>query len=128
MSPEHATDGHKTQQAHEEIAHAAGRAADIRHLAEHDLELVHHLLPDPVHVTKVRAVAQHRFGKVETLAHGGFHCTTMRLVKGMNLSHGISWLARVDPNPTVTGGVAPPQSIVAAVQRKKIYCKACAYR
>jgi len=31
----------------------------------------------------MRALAQHRFGKVEAMAHGGLHCTAMRLVKGM---------------------------------------------
>jgi hypothetical protein len=36
----------------------------------------------------MRALAQHRFGKVEAMAHGGLHCTAMRLVKGMHdLSH-----------------------------------------
>jgi hypothetical protein len=36
----------------------------------------------------MRALAQHRFGKVEAMAHGGLHCTAMRLVKGMyDLSH-----------------------------------------
>ena len=30
--------------------------------------------------------------------------------------------------PTVAGGITAGQSIVAAVQRKKIYCKASAYR
>jgi hypothetical protein len=29
---------------------------------------------------------------------------------------------------TVTAGMNPAQSIVTAVQRKKIYCKATAYR
>jgi hypothetical protein len=34
------------------------------------------------------ALAQHRFGKVEAMAHGGLHRTAMRLVKGMDhLSH-----------------------------------------
>src|SRR5471032_1856357 len=33
------------------------------------------------------ALAQHRFGKVDALAHGGLHCTAMRLVIGMDLSH-----------------------------------------
>jgi hypothetical protein len=32
----------------------------------------------------MRALAQHRFGKVEAMAHGGLHCTAMRLVKGMD--------------------------------------------
>jgi hypothetical protein len=42
-----------------------------------------------------------------------------------DLSHiGISGIA----GPTVTGGVTAGQSIVAAVQHKKIYCKAMAYR
>jgi hypothetical protein len=30
--------------------------------------------------------------------------------------------------PTVPGGIAAGQSIVAAVKRKKIYCKASAYQ
>jgi hypothetical protein len=30
--------------------------------------------------------------------------------------------------PTVTGAIMPGQSIVAVVQRKKIYCKAGAYQ
>jgi hypothetical protein len=30
--------------------------------------------------------------------------------------------------PTVTGAIMAGQSIVAAVQRKKIYCKAAAYQ
>ena len=36
----------------------------------------------------------------------------------------------VSPNcrPTVTGGSTAAQSIVPAVQRKKIYCKASAYQ
>jgi hypothetical protein len=33
-----------------------------------------------------------------------------------------------DGGPTVTGGSTAGQSIVAAVQRKKIYCKASAYQ
>jgi hypothetical protein len=33
-----------------------------------------------------------------------------------------------DGGPTVTGGSSVGQSIVAAVQRKKIYCKAGAYQ
>jgi hypothetical protein len=33
-----------------------------------------------------------------------------------------------DCGPTVTGGGTAGQSIVAAVQRKKIYCKASAYQ
>jgi hypothetical protein len=33
-----------------------------------------------------------------------------------------------DYGPTVTGGITAGQSIVAAVQRKKIYCKAGAYQ
>ena len=45
-------------QTHEEVGHAVGRAADIGHLGEHDLELIHHLLPDPVHVRELRALAQ----------------------------------------------------------------------
>src|SRR5437762_14059193 len=36
----------------------------------------------------MRALAQHRFGKVEAMAHGGLHCTAMRLVEVMDdLSH-----------------------------------------
>jgi hypothetical protein len=36
----------------------------------------------------MRPLAQHRFGKVEAMAHGGLHCTAMLLVKGMDdLSH-----------------------------------------
>jgi hypothetical protein len=36
----------------------------------------------------MRALAQHRFGKVEAIAHGGLHCAAMRLIKGMDgLSH-----------------------------------------
>ena len=50
VSPEHPANGHEAHQTHEEIAHAACRAADIGHLGEHDLEFVHHLLPDPIHV------------------------------------------------------------------------------
>jgi hypothetical protein len=33
-----------------------------------------------------------------------------------------------DCGPTVTGGIAAAQSIVAAGVRKKIYCKASAYQ
>src|SRR5690242_14886235 len=32
----------------------------------------------------MRALAQQRFGEVEAMAHGGLHCTTMGLVKGMD--------------------------------------------
>src|SRR5882762_8837443 len=36
----------------------------------------------------MRALAQHGSSKVEAMAHGGLHCTAMRLVKGMDdLSH-----------------------------------------
>src|SRR5829696_5259909 len=42
----------------------------------------------------MRALAQHRFGKVEALAHGGLHRAAMRLVKGMNFRHGVSSLAQ----------------------------------
>jgi hypothetical protein len=36
----------------------------------------------------MRALAQHHFGKVEAMAHGGIHRTAMLLVKGMDgLSH-----------------------------------------
>ena len=88
MPPEHAPDSHKAQQADEEVAHAASRTSDIRHLAEHDFELIHHILSDFVQIREMRAFAQHRLGKIETLAHGGFHCAAMRLVKGMDdLSH-----------------------------------------
>lgn len=34
----------------------------------------------------LRALAQRRFGKIEALAHGGFHCAAVRLVEGMNLN------------------------------------------
>jgi hypothetical protein len=88
VSPEHSADGHKADETYEEIAHATCRASDIGHLGEHDFEFVHHLLPDPVNIGETRALAQHRFGKVEALAHGGLHCTAMLLVKGMDdLSH-----------------------------------------
>src|SRR5262245_65855968 len=44
----------------------------------------------------MRALAQHRFGKVEAMAHGGLHCSAMRLVKGMDdLSHWTS--SRIKP-------------------------------
>ena len=79
MPPEHAPDSHKAHQAHEEVAHAAGRTTDIRHLAEYDFELIHHILSDFVQIREMRAFAQHRFGKIEALAHGGFHCAAMRL-------------------------------------------------
>jgi hypothetical protein len=88
VSPEHAADGHKAQETHEEIAHATRRASDIGHLGEHNFELVHHVLPDPIDIGQMRALAHHPFGKVEAMAHGGLHCTAMRLVKGMdNLGH-----------------------------------------
>jgi hypothetical protein len=88
VSPEHPADGHKADETYEEIAHAAGRASDIGHLGEHDFEFVHHLLPDPINVGEMRALAQHRSRKVEAMAHGGLHGTAMPLVKGMDdLSH-----------------------------------------
>jgi len=50
----------------------------------------------------MRALAQHRFGKVEAMAHGGLHCTAMLLVKGMDdLSHWTPWdlrMLRTDRN------------------------------
>src|SRR6204780_2680878 len=52
----------------------------------------------------MRALAQHRFGKVEAMAHGGLHCTAMRLVKGMDdlshwtLSNQLAWMLRTDRN------------------------------
>ena len=76
------------EQAHEEVAHAAGRAADIGHLGEHDVEFVHHLLPDAVDIGEIRAFAQHCFGKVESMAHGGLHGAAMLFVKRMEFSHG----------------------------------------
>ncbi len=87
VSTERTPDRHKVHQAHEEIAHAAGPAADIGHLSEHNLELVHHLLPNSVEVSELRPLAQHGFGKVETLAQGGFHRAAARLVERMNFSH-----------------------------------------
>jgi hypothetical protein len=49
----------------------------------------------------------------------------MGFVKGMNhFNHGIC----LQHEPTLTGGSAAAQSMVPAVQRKKIYCKAIAYR
>src|SRR5215469_9397819 len=93
MSPKDAADGHEAQQTHEEIAHAAGRAPDIRHLREHDLELLHNLPPNIVEIGDLRALAQQRFGKIEPLKHAGLHCGTMCLVIGMNFSHGMSSLA-----------------------------------
>lgn len=89
VPPQHAADGDEADEAHEEAAHAVCRAADIGHLGEDDLEFVHHLLPDPVDVGEMRALAQHRVGKVEPLPHGGLHQAAMLLVEGMNgLSHG----------------------------------------
>jgi hypothetical protein len=36
----------------------------------------------------MRALAYHRFGKIEAMAHDGLHGTAMLLVKGMDdLSH-----------------------------------------
>ena len=134
MPPEHAADGHEAHETHEEVAHAAGRAADIRHLAEYDLELIHHFLPDFVHIGKMRALAQHRLGQVEALAHGGFHRAAMRLVKRVNsfirYPSACAFHSAASPRSpaTVTGGSTAAQSIVAAVQRKKIYCKASAYQ
>src|SRR4051812_11006384 len=90
MPPEHAPDRHKAQQAHEEVAHAAGRTTDIGHLAEYDFELIHHILSDFVQIREMRAFAQHRLSKIEALAHGCFHCAAMRLVKGMNFAHAMS--------------------------------------
>jgi hypothetical protein len=43
VPPQHPADRHEAHQPHEEIAHAAGGAADIRHLGEHDGEFGHHL-------------------------------------------------------------------------------------
>jgi hypothetical protein len=90
MPPEHAPDRHKAHQAHEEVAHAAGRATDIRHLAEYDFELIHHILSDFVQTREMRAFAEHRLGKIEALAHGSFHCAAMRLIKWMNFAHAMS--------------------------------------
>jgi hypothetical protein len=87
VSTEHTPDGHKAHQAHEEVAHAAGLAADIGHLGEHNLKLVHHLSRDLVEVIELRPLPQHGFGEVETPAHGGFHCAAVRLVERMNFSH-----------------------------------------
>jgi hypothetical protein len=57
-------------------------------LAEHDFEFVHRLLPDPVNIGEICALAQHRFGKVEAMAHRGLHGSAMLFVKGMDgLSH-----------------------------------------
>jgi hypothetical protein len=68
-------------------SHAAVVAADVRHLREHDLEFVHDLLLDRVGVRELRAFAQHHRSKIETLAHGSFHCATMHFVEGMNFGH-----------------------------------------
>src|SRR3954452_8755615 len=44
----------------------------------------------------MRALPQHRFNKVETLAHGGLHLAAMHFVEGMNhLSH---WTSLSRPN------------------------------
>jgi hypothetical protein len=40
----------------------------------------------------------------------------------------VAWDLLTAADPTVTGRIMPGQSIVAAVQRKKIYCKASAYQ
>jgi hypothetical protein len=122
---EHAADCHEAQEAHEEIAHATGRAADIRHLGENDFKFVHHFLPDAIEIGEMRALAQHRFGEVKTLAHRGLHCTAMGFVIGVNHFRHRTLLQQ---EPTVTGGSVAAQSMVPAVQRKKIYCKATAYR
>jgi len=53
-----------------------------------------------------------------------FQRQTMRC-RGWNEQH--AW-SSPDCGPTVTGGIAAGQSIVAAVQRKKIYCKVLAYQ
>ena len=71
VSRKHAADRDKSDQAHEKIAHTAGVAADIGRLGEHDFEFGHHLPANRVEVGKVRLFAQHRLGKVETLAHRG---------------------------------------------------------
>ena len=84
MSPEHSTDSHKANETHEEIAHSTCRAADIGYLSEHDLEFGHHLLLNLINIGQMRALAQHCFGKVEAVAHGGLHFTAMRLVEGMD--------------------------------------------
>ena len=55
--------------------------ADKGHLNEHYFELIHHFLPDFVYVGELCAFAQHRFGKIEALAHGGFHCVAMSAVR-----------------------------------------------
>ncbi|WP_200953028.1 MULTISPECIES: hypothetical protein [unclassified Rhizobacter] len=59
-------------------------ATDIGHLGQHGLEFVHHLRPDPADVGQLRALAQHRFGQVEALAHGGLHGGAMGFVEGMH--------------------------------------------
>jgi hypothetical protein len=53
-----------------------------------------------------------------------FQRQTMRAADGTSGTHG----NLADCGPTVSFGIAPGQSIVAAVQRKKIYCKASAYQ
>src|SRR5262249_8233884 len=73
VSPQPTADGHESQQSHEEIAHAAGGTADIRHLREDNLKLVHDLRPDLIRIGEASTLAQHRFGKIKALAHGGFH-------------------------------------------------------
>ena len=90
MPPEHAPHRHKAHQAHEEVAHAAGRTTDIRHLAEYDFELIHHVLSDFVQIREMRAFAQRRLGQIEALAHGGFHCAAMRQIKWMDFAHAMS--------------------------------------
>ena len=77
VSPEHAADGDKADETHEEIAHATCRASDIGHLGEHDFEFVHHLPPDPINIGKMRAFAQHRLGKLKAMAHGRRHGAAM---------------------------------------------------
>jgi hypothetical protein len=60
-------------------------------------------------------------GNVEALMHGGFHCAAMRLIKRMNLGHGMSSPARVSllqigpANPPPIGVVATICCIVVAV-------------
>lgn len=87
VATEHPADGYEAGQAHEEIAHAAGCTADIGHLGEDDREFVHHLLPDLVDIGEIRALAEHRFGEVQSLAHGGLHRLAVRLVERMDLGH-----------------------------------------
>jgi hypothetical protein len=59
-------------------------------LDEHDFELVHYLLSDPVDVRELRAFAQHRSGNFEALEHRSFHGAAMCIVKRRNSSHRVS--------------------------------------